>query len=187
MKKPQGIFIALLRGINVSGHNKIPMAELRSECGGLGWGDVQTYIQSGNVVFAADAAAAALEAELERAIERRFGLSIPVIVRAATDWPAYVEGNPFPEASEKAPNAVMLALSKAPPKADAEKGLRERATYGEHVVRVGDALWIHFSNGVAKSKLSPALFDRLAGSPVTARNWRTVLKIGEMTGQTRQD
>jgi uncharacterized protein (DUF1697 family) len=183
MKRRQGTFIALLRGINVSGHNKIPMAELRPMCTELGWGDVQTYIQSGNLVFTAGDAPAALESELERAIERRFGLLIPVIVRAATDWPAYVKSNPFPEACEKEPNAVMLALSKAPPKADAETGLRERATYGERIVRVGDALWIHFSNGVAKSKLSPGLLDRLVGSPVTTRNWRTVLKLGELAGQ----
>ncbi len=184
MKGRQGTFIALLRGINVGGHNKIPMAELRSLCAELGWKDVQTYIQSGNVVFTAGAAPAVLEAELERAIERRFGLVIAVIVRAATDWPAYAKSNPFPEASEKEPKAVMLALSKAPPKADAETALRERAVHGERIVQAGDALWIHFSDGVAGSKLSPALVDRLVGSPVTARNWRTVLKLGELAGQT---
>lgn len=180
MKKRQRTFIALLRGINVSGHNKVPMSELRSMCAELGWGDIQTYIQSGNLVFTAGSAPAALEAELERAIVRSFGLLVPVIVRAATDWPAYVKSNPFPEASEREPNLVMLALSKAPPKADAEVGLRERAVNGERIVRVGDALWIHFSNGVARSKLSPGLFDRLVGSPVTTRNWRTVLKLGEL-------
>lgn len=176
-------FIGLLRGINVGGHNKVPMAELRPLCAELGWGDVQTYIQSGNLVFTAGGAPAALETQLERAIERRFGLTVSVIVRAAKDWPAYVEENPFPEASEKEPNAVMLGLSKSPPKAGAEAGLRERATHGERIAQVGDALWIHFSNGVAGSKLSPGLFDRLVGSPVTMRNWRTVLKLGEMAGQ----
>jgi uncharacterized protein (DUF1697 family) len=74
----------------------------------------------------------------------------------------------------------MLALSKLPPRPDAVPLLRERAVNGEHVAQVGEALWIHFSGGVARSKLSPALFDRLVGSPVTMRNWRTVLKLGEM-------
>jgi uncharacterized protein (DUF1697 family) len=77
----------------------------------------------------------------------------------------------------------MLALSKAAPKSDAVKGLRERAANGERVIRVGDALWIHFRSGVARSKLSPALLDRLAGSPVTTRNWRTVLKLDELARQ----
>ena len=177
-------FIALLRGINVGGHNKVPMAELRPLCAELGWKDVQTYIQSGNLVFTAGGAAAALEAKLEGAIERRFGFKISVLVRAAEDWPAYVKGNPFPEASEKEPNAVMLGLSKSPPKADAERSLNERATHGERIVQVGEALWIHFGDGVVGSRLSPGLLDRLVGSPVTTRNWRTVLKLGEMAGQT---
>jgi uncharacterized protein (DUF1697 family) len=173
-------FIALLRGINVGGHNKVPMAELRALCGELGWEDVQSYVQSGNLVFEAGARRASLEAELERAIERTFGLSIAVVVRAAADWPGYVAGNPFPGASESAPNAVMLALSKAPPKAGAVEGLLERAADGERVERVGDALWIHYAGGSARSKLSPALLNRLVGSPVTLRNWRTVLTLDEL-------
>src|SRR5262245_48152644 len=134
-------FIALLRGINVSGRNKIPMPELRSLCADLGWGDVQSYIQSGNLLFKSAAAPARLESELEGAIERRFGLSIPIIIRAATDWPAYVRDNPYPEASQSEPNLVILALAKAPPKQDAAAKLRERAANGERVVQVGDALW----------------------------------------------
>ncbi len=123
---PPATFIALLRGINVSGRNQLPMAELRSLCAGLGWGDVRSYIQSGNLVFGADADPASLEAGLEQAISRRFGLSIPVLVRAAADWPGYVAANPFPDASRTEPNLVMLA------------------------------------------------------SPVTTRNWRTVLKLAEI-------
>jgi uncharacterized protein (DUF1697 family) len=173
-------FIALLRGINVSGRNKIPMSELRSLCGDLGWGDVQTYIQSGNLLFQAGGTPAKLEAELEGAIERHFGLSIHVIVRAAADWPAYVRGNPYPDVSQSEPNHVMLGLAKAPPKPDAVEKLRERATAGEQIVQVGDALWFHYQSSMARSKLTPALLDRLVGSPVTARNWRTVLKLDEM-------
>ena len=175
-------FIALLRGINVSGRNKVPMTDLRALCVDLGWKDVQTHIQSGNVVFQAGATPARLEAELEGAIASRFGLSISILVRAAADWPAYVRGNPFPEASQVEPNRVMLALAKTPPKADAVPRLRERAAGGEGIIQVGDALWLHYRGGVANSKLSPALLDRLVGSPVTARNWRTVLKLHELAG-----
>jgi len=177
---PPPTSIALLRGINVGGRTRIPMAELRALCAGLGWEDVRTYIQSGNVVFRAGAAAPALEEALERAVERRFGFPVPVIVRAAAEWPAYVEGNPFPEASGAEPNRVMLALSKAPPREEAVEGLRERAADGERIERVGDALWIHYAQGSGRSKLTPALLDRAAGSPVTTRNWRTVLQLGEL-------
>jgi uncharacterized protein (DUF1697 family) len=175
-------FIALMRGINVSGHNKIPMPELRALCADLGWGDVQSYIQSGNLIFRADAAPDALEAELERAITGRFGLTIPVIIRGADAWPGYVAGNPFPDESAREPNLVMLTLSKAPPKADAAERLRERAVSGERIAQAADAIWVHYAAGVAPSKLSPALFDRLVGSSVTARNWRTTLKLGELAG-----
>jgi uncharacterized protein (DUF1697 family) len=173
-------FIALLRGINVGGHNKIPMPELRSLGGDLGWNNVQSYIQSGNLLFKADTAATNLENDLERAIARRFGFSIPVIMRTATDWAAYVGANPYPEASQKEPNLVMLVLAKAPPKPDAVERLRERAAAGERIAQVDDALWIHYTGGSARSKLSPALLDRLIGSPATMRNWRTTLKLDEL-------
>ena len=175
-------FVALLRGINVGGNNQIPMAGLCSLCSGIGWMEVRNYIQSGNLVFSArDTSTVVLEKQLEQAIHKQFNLTIPVIVRAGAKWPAYVKNNPFPAASKKEPNLVMLGLSKAPPKPDAAKLLRERATNGERIEQVGDALWIHFRNGVAGSKLSPALFDRLVASPVTLRNWRTVLTLREMT------
>lgn len=172
--------IALLRGINVSGRNRIPMQELRTLCTELGWADVQSYIQSGNLVFRAAAAPAILEGELEQAIQRRFDLSIPVLVRSAGDWQAYTQSNPFPDASSTEPNRVMLALSKLPPKPDAAAKLQERAANGERVVQRDDALWIHYSAGVGSSKLSPALLDRLVGSSVTGRNWRTVLQLEEL-------
>jgi uncharacterized protein (DUF1697 family) len=179
MKRPAK-FIGLLRGINVSGRNKIPMSDLRELCAEIGCGDIQSYIQSGNLVFSTLAKPTVVEMELERAIERRFQLLIPVIVRVAADWPAYVKGNPFPEASSAEPNLVMLALAKTDPKPEALSALCDRCTGGERIVQVGDALWIHFAGGVARSKISPALLDRLVGSKVTMRNWRTVLKLGEM-------
>lgn len=173
-------FIALLRGINV-GRIRLAMGDLRAACADLGWTAVQTYIQSGNVVFRAQATAPQVEAELEREIQRRFDLAVPVIARTSAEWRRYAEGNPFSEASETEPNLVMLAISKAKPRADAAAALQERATSGEQVVREGDALWIHFSRGVARSKISPGLLDKVVGSPVTTRNWRTVLKLDELT------
>jgi uncharacterized protein (DUF1697 family) len=146
---------------------------------------VQSYIQSGNLVVSAAGSQPALEAELEAEIERRFGLSIPVVVRAAADWHSYVQNSPFPEASRAEPNRVMLALSKRPPKLNAAHDLCERATNGERVIQAGDALLIHFPGGVAKSKLTPSLLDRVVGSSVTMRNWRTVVKLGEMVTQVR--
>lgn len=174
-------YIGLLRGINVGGHNRIPMTELRALCLDLGWEGVQSYIQSGNLVFQADTPLAALETDLEHAIAKRFELSIPVLVRSASEWLAYITENPFPEESRDEPNRVMLALSKDPPKPDAMKLLQERAQHDERLRRVGNTLWIHYPHGAGTSKLSPNLFDRIIGSPVTVRNWRTVLNLGDMS------
>jgi uncharacterized protein (DUF1697 family) len=136
-------FIALLRGINVGGHKAVPMDGLRSLCAELGWRDVRTYIQSGNLVFHADAGPAELESALEAAIRRRFGFPVTVLVRDAADWARYVARNPFPDASRVEPNLVMLALSRAPAAPGVLDALRQRAAGGERVELVDDALWIH--------------------------------------------
>ena len=184
MSDRQQTFIALLRGINVSGKNKIPMAKLRSICTGIKCKDVQTYIQSGNVVFTSGLSAESLEVRLERAIEQEFGFSIPVVVRSASSWSRYVKGNPFPDEADKEGSWVLLSLPKLPPKASVASELQQRAKQGERVVKKGDAIWIHYANGIGRSKLTPALLDRHAGSAVTARNWRTVLKLHEMLRET---
>lgn len=173
-------FIALLRGINVGGHNRIPMAELRTLCGELGWQDVATYIQSGNIVFASNRKTSTLEDDLQTAILKRFGYDVHALVRSRDEWAGHVSANPFTQASETEPNLVMLGLSKASLPGQVAESLRERAAAGERVIQSNGALWLHFPNGSGRSKLSPALLDRLAGSPVTTRNWRTVGKLAEM-------
>lgn len=171
--------VALLRAVNVGGR-KLPMAELRALCAGLGWEDIATYIQSGNVVFAAPGRPSALEKILEEAISNEFGIDVPVIVRAAAEWAHYPPGNPFPRAAEDEPNRLMLLLAKATPAQGAEGVIQARAVAGERVRRVGDALWFHYPEGAGTSKLTPSLIDRAIGSPATARNYNTVLKLDEM-------
>jgi uncharacterized protein (DUF1697 family) len=186
-KTETALFVGLLRGINVSGRNMIPMAELRSLCEELKWTGVQSYIQSGNLIFAADGTPAEIERQLEQSITKRFGHSVPAIVRAASDWPSYIKNNPMAEACKISAKSVMLVLSKHPPKPDAARALQERAMNGERVLMAGNALWIHFTDGVAKSKLSPALLDRSIGSTATARNWNTVLKINELIDASQRE
>lgn len=173
-------FVALLRGINVGGHNKVSMAELRALAEGLGWSGVATYIQSGNLVFGAAGKADALERVLEAAIADRFGAQVAVLVRTARQWAGHVASNPFPEAAEAEPNRLMLCFAKKTPRADCDAALQERARDGEKVRLVSETLWIHYPAGAGQSRLSPSLIDRLVGSPVTARNYRTALKLEAM-------
>lgn len=171
-------FVALLRGINVSGRNKVPMAELRALAEEMGAEDVRTYVASGNLIFSAAGEPAFLEAELERRIAERFGFPVTVMVRSAADWPAYMKGNPFPEASETEPNRVMMFLGKTALADDVGDSLQQRGRDGEVIRQVEEVLWIHFPGGAGTSRLSMGAGK--GDTPVTARNWRTVQKIGEM-------
>jgi uncharacterized protein (DUF1697 family) len=174
--------IALLRGINVGGRNTVPMAALRELCAGLGWGEVATFIQSGNVVFDAKGTDGALEAALEKALAEKFDVRTAVIVRSGTEWAKTIAANPFADESEREPNRVLAALSKDALATGAAEALAAKAAAGERVELAGGALWFHYPNGAGQSKLTPATIDRAAGSPVTARNWRTMTALADMTG-----
>ncbi|HYJ83981.1 MAG TPA: DUF1697 domain-containing protein [Allosphingosinicella sp.] len=171
--------IALLRAVNVGGR-KLPMAELRALCAELGWEEVETYIQSGNLVFTASGKADSLEEKLEKAIKARFGFHSDVIVRSAASWSKLLEANPFGEASEAELNRVLVGLAKGKLASGAAGAIAERASAGERVEESGGALWFHYPAGVGRSKITPSAIDRAAGSPVTARNWRTMLRLQEM-------
>ena len=174
-----GRMVALLRAVNVGGR-KLPMAELRALCAELGWSDIATYIQSGNLVFTAPGKADEIEAMLEKAIEKEFGLDVPVIIRSKADWAKYPGLNPFPKAAKDAPAKLHLLLSKKPPAKGAAEAIQARAKAGEQVKQDGDGLWIHYPEGAGASKLTPSLIDRAIGSSATARNYNTVLKLREM-------
>lgn len=184
--------VLLLRGVNVGGHRKVPMAELRAVCGEIGFANVRTYLASGNVVAevprsGSGAAAARGECSavnaakaLEAAIEVRFGFAVDVIARRADDWGAYLADNPFPEQSAVQPNRVMLLLANRVPAAGAVEAIRERAGTGEIVQGVRDGIWIYYAEGAADTKITPASIDKAVGGPTTSRNWRTVQALHEM-------
>jgi uncharacterized protein (DUF1697 family) len=170
-------FIVLLRGVNVSGANRVPMAQLKAALEKAGLRDPRTYLNSGNAVVEGKGTASALEAKVEALLVNEFKVDVAVVVRTREQWLPYLAGNPFPKAEAK---AVMLGLSKAHPVAGCAKAIQERAANGEQVKVVDDAVWIHFAAGVGKSKLTPAFLDKAAGSPLTMRNWNTVQALGEL-------
>ena len=170
-------FVALLRGVNVGGHKKIPMAELREVATRCGFESVATYIQSGNLVFGAGGKAASVGATLEKAIAERFGHEVAVIVRTEKEWSRVCAGNPF---EEEEPNRVVAHLSRARPAREAVALLRGRARSGERIEAVDWTIWVHYPEGQGRSDLSPAFFDRAVGSPVTARNWNTIQKLAAL-------
>lgn len=176
-------WVALMRGINVGGNRKLPMARLRELCVARGWDNPRTYIQSGNLIVGAPGPLEAVREALESMIAAEFGFSTDVIMCAASDWAGYVAANPFADDAQAQPKSVHLCLSRSPLAEDAAQKLRERAQSHERVVQAGGALWIDYGLSIADSKLTPAFIDRCAGSTVTGRNWNSVLKIAELIGE----
>jgi len=186
--------LALLRGINVGGRNKVPMAELRDVVASLGHTGVTTYIQSGNVLFTTpendtDELASALEA----AITGAFGVTSSVVVLSRDDLAQILDRNPYPE--EPNPKLVHVMFLSAEPPADlldrikvaegaaAAKGSRDTVT------AIGPALYLHTPDGFGTSELAQVLF-RIIGTPgqkgitATARNWATATKLLSLCEET---
>ena len=88
-----------------------------------------------------------------------------------------------PQAARDAPNRLMLMVAKRPPAKGAEEAIQARATAGEQVKRAGQGIWIHYPEGAGRSRLTPTLIDRAIGSPTTARNYRTIVKLEEMLAE----
>lgn len=173
-------FIALLRAVNVGGR-KVPMADLRALCEKeLGFRDVQSYIQSGNLVFTTTGTPAAVTAKLEKAIAKKFGIEVPVILRTAEQWKAYLNV-PKPFATGPS-NRTILGLSKLAPHPSTPGAIQAQGMAGERVLLAGDALWFHYPEGMGRSELTPSRIDKAVGSPLTARNLNTVRKLAEMAG-----
>ncbi|MFE6176407.1 DUF1697 domain-containing protein [Streptomyces sp. NPDC056464] len=177
-------YAALLRGINVGGSRKVPMADLRTLMTGLGFDGVRTYLQSGQAVFASGHGdEESLAAELAAAIEKHFGFAVDVIVRDHAYLKAIMDNCPFP-AAELEPKQLHVTYFSAP--VDAERFAEiDQPTYLPEEFRLGDrALYLYAPNGLGRSKLAEILSrPRLnKGLIATSRNWNTVVKLMEMTG-----
>ena len=173
--------VALLRGVNVGGKRKVPMTELCASLTKAGLTEVESYINSGNLIFEAGRLKPqAVVALVEQTIQTRFGSAVETIVRTAAQWKKYSAGSPFPGAARTRAKMLHLGLAQDACASDAALRLADRAVYGEKIKIVGDAIWVDFAESVAKSKLTPAWFDKIIGSTVTFRNWNTVLKLEEL-------
>lgn len=172
--EPDRVYVALLRGINVGGKHKLPMADLAALCVAAGCSRVVTHIQSGNVAFAASpAVAAALPVALQAAIQARFGFAVPVVVRSATELAAVVQANPFvqPGADDQPLHVAFLARQPEPARVAA---LDPQRSPGDAFAVRGADVYLHLPNGVAGTRLSNAWLDAKLATTSTVRNWRTV-------------
>jgi len=174
--------IALLRGINVGGNRKVPMADLREVFESAGCTQVATYIQSGNVIFAPPTKRAKnLHERLEAAIAERFGFPVPLVLRDGNELSAIATRNPFLKRGSEA-DRLHVGFLRDPPRLSGP--LTFPLGPGEAVEHIGQDIFLHLPAGVAKTKLTNTLFDRTFQTICTVRNWRTVLALRDMAAET---
>jgi uncharacterized protein (DUF1697 family) len=174
-------YLALLRGINVSGKNPVPMARLKETFAGLGFSEVRTYLQSGNVVFQSKKTTPAkLTAEIEAAISRDFGHQVPVLVLPAEQLEAIASHNPLsPKSGGEETHFHATFLFDAVSKATFD-ALKLPATEGERAILAKGVVLLHCPHGYGRTKLNNTWFERALKVHATTRNWRTVLALQEL-------
>ena len=175
------VHVALLRAVNVAGHQPVAMADLRDFLTRLGFADVRSLLQSGNLVFRGGTrTGAALERWLEAEAAKRLALQTAFLVRTAAEWRAVVARNPFPEEAERDPARLVVVFLRDAPPAKAVRALQAAITGRETVRATGAHAYIVYPDGQGRSRLTAAVIEKHLGTRGTARNWNTVLKIGAL-------
>lgn len=177
-------YVALIRGINVGGSAKLPMSRLRDSMTALGYTEVATYIQSGNVVFTSPRTdPAELEEEIEGRIAQDSGLQVSVLVRTAAEVVAVIERNPFPAAAEQ-PTTLHVSFLSAAPDSEVVRALDPQAFAPEEYRFDDRVMYLHVPEGLGRSKIAAYPWERRLGVRVTTRNWNTVNKLRDMLDAT---
>ena len=173
--------IALLRGINVGGHKKVAMSDLRDFVAALGFADVRSLLQTGNIVFSGGAATGAgLERLLEVEAETQLDLKTAFFVRTARQLSNVIDRNAFAEAARRDPTHLVVLFLKDVPKPAAVKALRAAIDGPETVSADGKQLYAVYPAGIARSRLTNKLIEGKLGTRGTGRNWNTVLKLAAL-------
>jgi uncharacterized protein (DUF1697 family) len=169
------IHVALLRGINVGGKNRVPMKRLAALFEKAGCCDVRTYIQSGNVVFSADSALAARHGtEVPALIADEFGYRVPVVLRSAAELREAAERNPFVAVADD-PKHLQVGFRTEAPGDEAIASLDPARSVVDAFKVIGRVVYLHVPGGMGRTKLTTDYFDRGLQTVMTVRNWRTVI------------
>jgi uncharacterized protein (DUF1697 family) len=179
--------IAMLRAVNVGGHNLIKMQELRTLCAALKLRDAQTYVQSGNIVFRTDERdLPALTKKIENGIARKFGFRPVVVLRTVAQMRDVIARNPFAKRGGIEPSRLLVTFLSGQPSAEAREKVRAMKTEPEEVWVDAREVYIYFPNGMARPKLSWPAIERVLQVIGTGRNWNSVTKLLEMAEKLEQ-
>ena len=175
------ICMSLFRGINVGGNRIVPMSELKSLHQALGFKDVVTYIQSGNVVFTSDATnPAQLARQIEESFAQKFGFQSQVMVRTSAELQEIIASNPFQNQPEKEPKWVAVLFLTTRPESSALEDLKKTYSGPEEIYLIGQELFVYYPDGIGRSKLTLPLIEKKLKTVGTGRNWNTVLQLQKM-------
>ncbi len=171
-------FVAMLRGINVSGRNRLAMEDLRGMVVDAGGKDVQTYIQSGNAVFTSGRSPTAIVKALENRLNEVLGNPVPVLVRTEGELDRVIEANPFLPRHD--PQVLHVTFMDAAPDPVAVESVATTRTDDDQLHVIGREVYLLCSNGYGKTKLTNTFLERRFGSQATTRNWRTITTLAQM-------
>jgi uncharacterized protein (DUF1697 family) len=176
--------VALLRAVNVAGHNPVGMAQLCALLPKLRLENGRSLLQSGNLVFRAPSGRSSprLERALEDSVRLQLGLQTDFFVRTAAEWNALVAVNPFPDEARRDPGHLLVMFLKSAPDSDRINAL-ERAVPGRELARVnGREAYFVYPDGIGRSRLTTRTIERCLETRATGRNWNTVLKLAACCG-----
>jgi len=175
-------YLAILRGINVGGHNKILMSELITLFKELNFQEVRTYIQSGNVVFnsSGNESNAALEDKIRHAIETKFNLNIPIFVRSGSELKLIVSTNKFIQNEDITPEKLHVTFLSQKPEESFVDNLKTMEFPPDEFYVSGQEIYIHCPDKYGETKLSNLFFEKKLKVVATTRNWKTVNQLLKM-------
>ena len=175
-------YISILRGINVGGNRKILMKDLKVLFEKMGFSKVETYIQSGNVIFESDLKLSNidLEVKIQQAIAETFGFDVPVIVRTTYEWAKSIVNNPFWKEKDADIDRLHLTCLKEVPSPELIEKIKLFQFLPDRYEIIGKDVFILCAAGYGTSKLTNPFFESKLKVPATTRNWKTVLKLHEI-------
>lgn len=178
-------YISILRGINVSGQKKILMADLKTLYESLKLKDVVTYIQSGNVIFKTSDKAddKTLAAKIEKAISKKYGFEVPVIVRSAEEMQAVLKNNPLLKDKTVNPERTYVTFLSEPPSKEALAALSKTDFSPDRFIVTGKEIYLFVPVSYGETKLSNNFFEKKLKVTATTRNWKTVNKLAELAAE----
>jgi uncharacterized protein (DUF1697 family) len=176
-------YVAMLRGINVGGHAKLSMAELRAAFADMGYGEVQTYIQSGNVLFRTSEPATKTQSAIEHGLEREFSLAVKVVLRTRAQLAEVVASNPL-SAGNRSPAKLHVTFLASKPTMSRVTDLGTRTFLPDEFRVAGREVYLHCPDGYGRTKLNNTFFERALGVGATTRTWNTVTTLLDMSRRT---